>query len=162
MTEIDARELDRLRKKAGERDDAVWWCKIGIGVIAAVLILLIGVIFTWKLVTPTLNLRKANTEKQAVIKEQEAKSKAAEFEAQSAVTRAQARADAMRIEASGIADSQEIIAATLTPEYLQWRYLEVLENTENQVIYVPADGSIPITEAGRAVDENVTVTVDQP
>jgi regulator of protease activity HflC (stomatin/prohibitin superfamily) len=36
-----------------------------------------------------------------------------------------------RIEAHGIADAQTIIAKSLTPEYLQWKYIETLEQTVN-------------------------------
>ena len=39
--------------------------------------------------------------------------------------------DRLRIEAHGIADAQQIIAESLTPEYLQWKYVETLEKTVN-------------------------------
>ncbi|HIH23943.1 TPA: prohibitin family protein [Candidatus Woesearchaeota archaeon] len=37
----------------------------------------------------------------------------------------------LRVEARGIADSQKIIAQSLTPEYLQWKYVETLQSTVN-------------------------------
>lgn len=151
MTEIDQYELERLRNKARDYDDITSWIKKVTTALVVLIFAIVATIFAWKLITPSLNLRKANTEKQAVIKEQEARSKAAEFEAKSAVTRAQAEADARIIEATSIAEAQEIIAATLTPEYLQWRYYEVLATTDNQIIYVPVNGEVPVTEAGRAV-----------
>lgn len=36
-----------------------------------------------------------------------------------------------RVEARGISDAQEIIAESLTPEYLQWRYITTLESLAN-------------------------------
>lgn len=36
-----------------------------------------------------------------------------------------------RVEAQGIADAQNIIAKSLTPEYLQWKYITSLENLAN-------------------------------
>ncbi|RMF92247.1 MAG: prohibitin family protein [Candidatus Schekmanbacteria bacterium] len=44
-----------------------------------------------------------------------------------------------RIEAKGIADAQKIIAESLTPEYLQWRYittLEALTNSDNTTFVI--------------------------
>lgn len=109
---------------------------------------------------PQYKLYKSNTEKQSVIREQEAISEAAVYAAQKRVTEAEANADAALIaataeaerriiEAESIAASQELIAATLTAEYLQWRYYEVLSTTDGQVIYVPTEAGLPITEAGR-------------
>jgi hypothetical protein len=115
----------------------------------AILIVFVGLILAWKAITPKLNLYKSNTEKQAVIKEQEAISEAEVFAAEKRVIAARAEADARRIEASGIADAQALIAATLTPEYLRWRYYEVLATTANQVIYVPTEAGLPVLEAQR-------------
>jgi len=118
--------------------------------ICITIIVIVGVVLAWKLVTPRLNLYKSNTEKQSVIKEQEAISEAAVFAAQKRVTQAEAEKTARLIEADAIAQAQTKIAATLTPEYLTWRYYEVLATTANQVIYVPASG-VPLTEATRLV-----------
>lgn len=121
--------------------------KVVAGAIVFVLVAIVGIIFVWKLVTPQLNLYRSNTEKQSVIKEQEAISEAEVFAAEKRVIAAKAEAEARRIEAQGIADAQEIISATLTPEYLEWRYYEILGTTDNQVIYIPTEASLPITEA---------------
>lgn len=52
-------------------------------------------------------------------------------------------ADRLRIEARGIADAQKIIAQSLTPEYLQWKYVETLEKTvaspNNTTVILPFD-----------------------
>jgi regulator of protease activity HflC (stomatin/prohibitin superfamily) len=60
-------------------------------------------------------------------------------------------ASADTIRAHGIASSNRIIGASLAenPQYLTWVYYEMLKETKNQVIYVPTEGSVPITEAGR-------------
>jgi hypothetical protein len=132
-----------------------WWVKLTVGVTAGALVLIVAL---WLLIAwagPKLNLYKSNTEKQAVIKEQEAISEAEVFAAEKRVIAARAEAEARRIEAEGIADAQKIITATLTPEYLRWRYYEVLATTANQVIYVPTEAALPITEA----KSNITVGV---
>lgn len=149
MQELTQSQYDELRRKADLYDaDDLHIKRIAHWVIGG-LIVLFAVFVFWRLISPQMNLYRSNTEKQSVIKEQEAISDAAEYAAKSRVTQANAEAEARIIEAQAIAESQELIAATLTPEYLQWRYYEVLATTPNQVIYVPTEGNLPITEAGR-------------
>lgn len=53
-------------------------------------------------------------------------------------------ANRKRIEAQGIADANEIIATSLSNEYLTWYWIENLD-THNSVIYVPVGpGGIPL------------------
>lgn len=156
MAEISDRELAELRTKAEKHDDALWIAKLAVKGTTVVVVVIIGVIFAWKAVSPQLNLYRANTEKQAVIADQRAQSEAAEFAAKSAVTQAKAKAEAMIIEAQGLAESQQIIAATLTPEYIRYLYIKALEGNPNQVIYVPTEAGLPILEAGRSGNTTVT------
>lgn len=149
MPELTEREYQRLLAIEKDHKDAKTWIKrITIG-FCAVVVCILAAIVAAKIINPSLNLRRSNIEKQAVIKEQEAISEAEVFAAEKRVIAARAEAEARLIEAQAIADSQELIASTLTPEYLQWRFYEVLATTENQIIYVPTDGSLPITEANR-------------
>jgi hypothetical protein len=147
MTEIEPRRLRELEEAAANYTNTKRWVRIGMSILVGLILLVVGLVFVSKAVTPQLNLYKANTEKKAVIAEQRAQSEAAEFAAKSRVIQAQANADAQRIEAQGIRDSQEIISQTLTPEYLTWRYYEVLGTTTNQVVYLPTEAGLPITEA---------------
>lgn len=135
---------------------AVWLAALVLFLLIAILL---GTIFTWKLVTPKMNLYRSNTEKQAVIKEQEAISEAEVYAAQKRVTAATAEAEARIIEANSLAEAQQIISETLTPEYLTWRLYEVLATTENQVIYVPTENGLPITEASRLTPP-ITITTN--
>lgn len=79
--------------------------------------------------------------------------KSAEYAARSQVTQAQAKADAEVIRARGLAESQDIIASTLTEEYLRYLYIDALAGGNGQIIYVPTEAGLPILEAGRAVTE---------
>lgn len=47
-------------------------------------------------------------------------------------------------EARGIADANRIIAGSLTREYLAFRFIQVLAETDNQVIYVPTAEGMPV------------------
>jgi hypothetical protein len=125
------------------------WINLAIKITGGIVVGIILIVLTFKAIGPQLNLYRANTEKQAVIADQRAQSEAAEFAAKSAVTQAAAKADAMVIEAKGLAESQQIIASTLTPEYIRYLYIKALEGNPNQVIYVPTEAGLPILEAGR-------------
>ncbi len=144
---MEAREQRELERAAKDRRFIKLWVKIAAGSVVGIiaLVLLVSVI------TPQINLYRKNTEKQAVIAEQKAKSQAAEYAAKSAVTQAQAKADAEVIRAQGLADSQGIIAETLSEEYLRYLYINALADGNGQIIYVPTEAGLPILEAGRSV-----------
>lgn len=59
--------------------------------------------------------------------------------------------DATIIEAEGIAEANKIIGQSLdeNPAYLTYLFYKGLQDTHNDVIYVPTEASIPITEASR-------------
>ena len=158
MSEISDRELAELRRKADEYDQDRHLTKLiaksVFGGLLGILLVVVGTIVLFKVIGPKLNLYKANTEKQAVIAEQRAVSEAAEFAARSAVIQAGARAEAMVIEAKSLAESQAIIAATLTPEYVRYLYVKAIEGNTNQVIYIPTEAGLPILEAGRIGNDN--------
>lgn len=118
-----------------------------------VLGIILGLTLIWvalRLISPQLNLYRANTEKRAAIAEARAQSDAAEYTAKRRVEIATADAEADRIRAKGIADAQSLIAESLTPEYVRWYYVDKLDDVEGQIIYVPTEGGIPLPEAGRA------------
>ena len=60
--------------------------------------------------------------------------------------------DAEVIRAKGLAASQDIIASTLTEEYLRYLYIDALAGGDGQIIYVPTEAGLPILEAGRGVE----------
>lgn len=55
-------------------------------------------------------------------------------------------AEIRRVEAQGLADSQKIIQSTLTSEYLQYEYIQALQNLvnapNNSTIVLPMDGNL--------------------
>lgn len=71
-------------------------------------------------------------------KEQEVQRKG--FELQSATIDAEIKI----VEAGGIAQANEIIAGSLTAEYLTFKFIQTLGETENQVIYVPVEAGTPV------------------
>lgn len=51
--------------------------------------------------------------------------------------------------AEGTAKSNQIIAASITDAYLRYKWVEGLQKSNIQVIYVPTEGNLPILEANR-------------
>ncbi len=57
-------------------------------------------------------------------------------------------ADAEVERAKGVAQANEIIADSLTDEYIRWLYVDQLDQTNGQIIYIPTEAGLPILEAG--------------
>lgn len=83
----------------------------------------------------------------------------ADFERQIQVVNAQANLDAQKLNAQseierakGVAGANNIVKDSITEMYIRYLWVNTLDKTNNQIIYVPegADG-LPISEAGRAV-----------
>lgn len=55
------------------------------------------------------------------------------------------------IRAEGVAESNDIIAKSLTEEYIKWKWVEGLHDGSSEVIYVPTEANMPILEAGSRV-----------
>lgn len=85
-------------------------------------------------------LKEAQWNRQILIQEAEAKKESAKHWAQAEIERAK-----------GAAKSNEIVANSLGgPEgYLRWLYIQMLEETNNNVIYIPTEAGLPILEAGK-------------
>jgi len=78
--------------------------------------------------------------KQVAIATAESKNESAKYEAQAEVTRAE-----------GVAKANKIIGDSLTNNeaYLRYLFVNNLEHTQNQIIYVPTEANLPILEANR-------------
>ena len=90
---------------------------------------------------------RAEQDRQIRVEEARAEHEASKLQAQAEVERAR-----------GAAEANEIMLKSLggPDRYLRWRWIVMLENNnksniKREIIYVPADGNMPMTEAGRAV-----------
>src|ERR1044072_8949154 len=87
-------------------------------------------------------LAQADYNRQISVREAEAKMAAATDLAQAEVIRAQ-----------GLAKANQVIGSSLSgPEgeaYLHYLWVNNLAETKDQVVYVPTEANLPITEAGR-------------
>ncbi len=67
------------------------------------------------------------------------------------LTKAKKDAEIEIAKAEGIAKSNEIIAGSISDNYLRYKWIEGLQSSDNlTVIYVPTETNLPIMEAGRA------------
>lgn len=82
----------------------------------------------------------------------------ADFNRQVQVVNAQANvqaqtynADAEVARAKGVAQANLIIKDSITDQYIRYLWVQTLDKTKNQIIYVPlGQDGLPITKAGRA------------
>lgn len=106
--------------------------------------------FMW--ILPTYNVWAAGKAGQAELQQ-------ADFTRQTKVVEARANLEAQGLNAQaevarakGVAQSNNIVKNSISEMYIRYLWVNTLDNTNNQIIYVPegADG-LPITEAGRVV-----------
>lgn len=85
-------------------------------------------------------LRKADWNRQIVVREAQAKKDAAIMLAEAEVERARGVAQANKIIGDSLKDNES---------YLRYLWIDSLQNTKDQVIYIPTEANLPILEAGR-------------
>ena len=85
-------------------------------------------------------LAEANQSRQVMITEAKAKKESAIYEAEAEVERAK-----------GMAKANQIVGDSLDghANYLMYLYIQNMQKTDNQIIYVPTEGGMPILEANR-------------
>lgn len=85
-------------------------------------------------------LMKATQDRQIAVQEAEAKKESASALAQAEIIRA-----------GGVAEANKIIGNSLknNEAYLRYLWVDGLQQTKNQVIYVPTEANLPIMEASR-------------
>lgn len=86
----------------------------------------------------------------------EAKLKEAEFSRQVTIVEAQAKLEAEKLNAQsevvrseGVAKSNQIISTSINEQYIRYLWVKTLDGAEKQIIYVPTEANLPLTEAGR-------------
>lgn len=89
-------------------------------------------------------LAEAEYSKQVAVQTAKAKQESAAFEAQAEVIRA-----------DGVAKANKIIGQSLknNEDYLRYLWIHSMEDTKNQVIYVPTETGLPILEASRKLHQ---------
>lgn len=85
--------------------------------------------------------------------EQKLKTEQESFQKEFELTKAKKDAEIEIAKAEGIAQSNKIISNSITPEYLRYKFIESLHDSNTSVIYVPTEANLPILEANRRNDK---------
>lgn len=120
----------------------------GLVAIAILLVLLFGTppYMVWQSnMSGKAKLAEANQSRQIKITEAKAKKEAAIYEAEAEIERAK-----------GMAKANQIVGNSLQgkEDYLMYLYIQNLEQSKNQIIYIPTEGGMPILEASRLKKQN--------
>lgn len=88
---------------------------------------------------------KAEQNRKITILEAEALLQSSKLQNQADIERAKGFAESEIIRAEGVAKSNEIIGSGLkgNKEYLHYLHIDALKNTQNRIIYVPTESSLP-------------------
>ncbi len=124
---------------------------IRISILAVGIFLCVGVLFGTFAIYAKYNLWSSALSGEAELRH-------AEWSRQIAVREAQAKKDSSILlaeaeieRAKGVAQANKIIGDSLknNESYLRYLWVDSLQHTTNQIIYVPTEGSLPILEASR-------------
>lgn len=96
-------------------------------------------------------LRRADWNRQITVREAQAKKDAATMLAQAEVERAK-----------GVAQANKIIGDSLrnNEEYLRYLWIDSIQQTKDQIIYVPTEANLPILEAGKR-NQKIKANLDE-
>lgn len=85
-------------------------------------------------------LAEAEQSRQIMIAEAKAKKESATYEAEAEIERAK-----------GMAKANQIVGDSLDghANYLMYLYIQNMQKTQNQIIYIPTEGGMPVLEANR-------------
>lgn len=119
--------------------------KLGVGSVVIGIAVIIAILVGWPIYrvweqgkAGEAKLKEAEFSRQVTIVEAQAKLEAEKLNAQSEVVRAE-----------GVSKSNQIIAVSIDEQYIRYLWVKTLDGAEKQIIYVPTETNLPITEAGR-------------
>ena len=81
----------------------------------------------------------------------------AEKEGQAEFARAEQNRQIAVQEAKGLAEANRIVADSLNgkSEYIHYLWIQAIENTQNEIIYIPTEAGIPVTESFRLANKQL-------
>ena len=124
-------------------------------IISKICTVITSICITWALINPVMLPRykvwQQNKEGEAELARAEQNRKIAIQEAKAKEEAARSLANAEIIRAEGIAQANKIIGDSLqnNDAYIHYLWIEALRESKNDVIYIPTEAGIPITESSR-------------
>lgn len=114
---------------------------LGVLFVAALLFFGLPLWNVWKSgLSGEAELKQADWNRQIAVREANAKKEAATLLAEAEVERAKGVAQANKIIGDSLKDNES---------YLRYLWIDSLDKTKGQVIYIPTEGNLPILEASR-------------
>ena len=116
------------------------------GIFVGIFLIIVFVIATVLYIYPKYNVYSSKLSGEAVLKKAQYSEYSARIRAKAKFEAAKYLAEAEVERAQGVAKSIKIVGNTLNdnPGYLDYRWLQNLKETHNQVIYVPERGNNPL------------------
>lgn len=111
----------------------------------------VGALLNWH---QTFKVYSAEQDGRAELQKAEFTRQISALDAQAKINIAKGEAQAEIERAKGAAEANKVLAGSLKgqEDYLRYLYIQALANgTNREIIYVPTNGLLPVTEAGRAV-----------
>jgi len=115
--------------------------------LVAIVVVVFGLIGLMLWGIPNYKVYSRELNGKAQLKEAEWNRQIAIQEAQALKESASLKAEAEVLRANGIAQANAIIAGSITPEYIKYKFVEGLNDGNTEVIYVPTEANLPILEA---------------
>ena len=124
-----------------------------LGGIACVAILILSIMFGY----PVYKVWSAEKEGQAEFARAEQNRQIAVQEAKAKMESAELLAQAEITRAKGLAEANRIVADSLNgkSEYIHYLWIEALKESKNEVIYIPTEAGIPVTESFRLANKQL-------
>jgi len=95
------------------------------------------------------NLRQQEWEKKILVEQAKAQNESATLNAEATIKQETAKAEAEIIRAKGVAEANRIIGQSLkgNEEYLNYLWINNIEKSNSEKIYIPTEAGMPILEA---------------
>jgi regulator of protease activity HflC (stomatin/prohibitin superfamily) len=122
-----------------------------VSIVTLITLLIVGVISLAMVGCPKYEVYSQRLAGEAVLAHAQSSREVAVAEAKAKMESATLLAQAEVERAKGVAQANKIIGESLknNEEYLRYLFVNNLENTKNQVIYIPTEANLPILEATR-------------
>lgn len=130
---------------------------IGLAVLAVIVLIALGMFGlpqynVWQQgLAGQAELKRAEQSRQIQIEEAKAENESMTLLAEAGIKKAKMEAQAEIERAKGVAEANRIIGESLqgNTEYLTYLWIQGLNDSSGEVIYVPTESNLPILEAGR-------------
>lgn len=125
--------------------------KLVAGIIFLIFSVFCSIIFFFMWILPVYGVWHAGQRGQATLKEADYSRQTKVVEAQANLEAEKLNAQAEVVRAGGVAQSNNIVKASISDAYIKYLWVKTLDGANKEIIYVPTEANLPLTEAGKAV-----------